>query len=78
MQQAPPPPGSSSPQKEPGLGTTGTATRKEFEVSFAALCCLVAPVQNTAQHIISILFACTTPSQLYLLASCAEHSMIVL
>ncbi|DBA84296.1 TPA: hypothetical protein ACH3X2_006350 [Trebouxia sp. C0005] len=31
MQQAPPPPGSSSPQKEPGLGTTGTATRKEFE-----------------------------------------------
>ncbi len=47
MQQAPPPPGSSSPQKEPGLGTTGTATRKEFEVSFAALCCLVATVQNT-------------------------------
>ena len=40
--------GSSSPQKEPGLGTTGTATRKEFEVSSAAFCCLVAPVQNTA------------------------------
>ena len=32
MQQAPPPPGSSSPQKE-GLGTTGDATRKEFEVT---------------------------------------------
>ena len=33
MQQAPPPPGSSSPQKDSGLGTTGNATRKEFEVS---------------------------------------------
>ena len=48
MQQAPPPPGSSSPQKEPGLGTTGTATRKEFEVSLVVLCRLVTPVQSTA------------------------------
>lgn len=32
IQQAPPPPGSSSPQKDSGLGTTGDATRKEFEV----------------------------------------------
>lgn len=33
MQQAPPPPGSSSPQKASGLGTMGDATRKEFEVT---------------------------------------------
>lgn len=32
IQQAPPPPGSSSPQKDSGMGTTGDATRKEFEV----------------------------------------------
>ena len=34
MQQAPPPPGSSSPQKDSGLGATGNATRKEFEVCY--------------------------------------------
>jgi len=62
MQQAPPPPGSSSPQKEAGLGTTGTATRKEFEVSFAAL----FPLCRTQLHT-STLSAYNTTRQLWLL-----------
>jgi len=61
MQQAPPP-GSSSPQKEAGLGTTGTATRKEFEVSFAAL----FPLCRTQLHT-STLSAYNTTRQLWLL-----------
>lgn len=32
-QQAPPPPGSSAPQKDNGLGPPGAAARKEFEVT---------------------------------------------
>ena len=51
MQQAPPPPGSSSPQKDSGLGTTGDATRKEFEVGSALTAAAVAAMYTVAMCI---------------------------